>query len=155
MQTPTNQFITFKLAGEHYAINVSQVREVLDLTEITRIPGSPSFVRGVVNVRGQAIPVLDLRLRFGLPQAEPSIHTRIIVMEIDQGSEPPSVVGGLADSVHEVIELAASDLIAPPRLSATSGVSDCILGMGRRGDHFIVVLDAGSELFAPPSEALI
>lgn len=153
MHSRTDQYITFKLAGEQYAINVSQVREVLDVSHITRIPGAPEFVRGVVNVRGQAIPVVDLRQRFGLPPAESTIHSRILVMELDcEGGQ--AVVGGMADSVHEVIELTASELIEAPKLSASTSISESILGMGRRGDEFLIVLEASAELFSAGATSL-
>ena len=75
----TAQYITFKLGDELFAINVGQVREVLDLSLITRVPTAPPYMRGVVNVRGNAIPVVDLRLKFGLPQAPDTVQTRIVV----------------------------------------------------------------------------
>src|ERR1022692_4657740 len=104
MITETNQYITFKLGNELFAINVAQVREVLEVSTITRVPTAPDYMRGVVNVRGKAIPVVDLRVRFGLPIANDSVSTRVIVMELQLDGET-TVLGGIADSVHEVIEL--------------------------------------------------
>ena len=95
----TSQYMTFKLGGELFAINVFQVREVLEVLQITKVPTAPAYMRGVVNVRGQAIPVVDLRLRFGLPSTEDTVSTRVIVMELDIDGET-AVIGGLADSVH-------------------------------------------------------
>ena len=97
--TSTAQYITFKLGDELFAINVGQVREVLDLTQITRVPTAPDYMRGVVNVRGNAIPVVDLRLKFGLPKKEDTVQTRIVVLELELDGEKV-VLGGLADSVH-------------------------------------------------------
>lgn len=93
MITETMQYMTFKLGDELFAINVAQVREVLEVSQITRVPTAPEYMRGVVNVRGQAIPVVDLRTRFGLPKAEETVNTRIIVMELDLGGES-TVLGG-------------------------------------------------------------
>jgi purine-binding chemotaxis protein CheW len=137
--THAGQYITFKLGDELFAINVSRVREVLDLSLITKVPTAPSYMRGVVNVRGTAIPVVDLRLKFGLPRATDSVNTRIIVLELEVDGEG-AVLGGLADSVHEVIELEPSQITPPPTL-ATRWRSDFIQGMGRRGDEFIIILD--------------
>ncbi|HEY6876910.1 MAG TPA: chemotaxis protein CheW, partial [Polyangiales bacterium] len=97
-------YITFRLGGETFAIPVAHVREVLDLTDITRVPTSPHYMRGVVNVRGSAIPVVDLRIKFGLPPAIDDVNTRILVLELELEGER-AVVGALADSVHDVIEL--------------------------------------------------
>lgn len=135
----TSQYMTFKLGGELFAINVFQVREVLEVLQITKVPTAPAYMRGVVNVRGQAIPVVDLRLRFGLPSTEDTVSTRVIVMELDIDGET-AVIGGLADSVHQVIELEPEDISPPPRI-AMRWRTDFILGMGKRGEEFIIILD--------------
>jgi purine-binding chemotaxis protein CheW len=136
------QYMTFKLGDELFAINVAQVREVLEVLQITKVPTAPAYLRGVVNVRGQAIPVVDLRLRFGLPSIPDSVATRICVMELNIDGET-AVIGGLADSVHEVIELDSSDINPPPRI-AMRWRSEFILGMGKRGDEFIIILDVNA-----------
>ena len=82
-----SQYMTFKLGNELFAINVEQVREVLEVSTITRVPTAPDYMRGVVNVRGKAIPVVDLRVRFGLPAASDTLSTRIIVMELQLDGE--------------------------------------------------------------------
>jgi len=137
--TEAGQYITFKLGQEMFAINVAQVREVLELPLITKVPSAPDYMRGVVNVRGKAIPVVDLRLKFGLPQAVDNVHTRVVVMELGIDGES-TVVGGIADSVHEVIELEPGQIDPPPRL-AMRWRTELIRGMGRRGDQFIIILD--------------
>lgn len=134
-----SQFLTYKLGDELFAVSVSQVREVLELAPITKVPTAPDYMRGVVNVRGNAIPVVDLRLKFGLPRAEDSLHTRIVVLELKLDGEP-CVVGGIADSVHEVIELDPAQTNPPPTI-AMRWRSEFIRGMGRRGDQFIIILD--------------
>lgn len=136
------QYITFKLGDELFAINVFQVREVLDLSPVTKVPTAPPYLRGVVNVRGKAVPVVDLRCRFGLPQTADTVHTRIVVLELELEGQM-CVVGGQADSVHEVIELEASEIAPPPRL-ATRWKTDIVRGMARRGNDFIIVLDVGA-----------
>jgi purine-binding chemotaxis protein CheW len=139
MRTENGQFMTFRLGDELFAISVAQVREVLELSQITRVPTAPDYMRGVVNVRGKAIPVVDLRLRFGLPRGADSVNTRIIVMELDLDGEPV-VIGGVADSVHEVIEFESGNVNPPPRI-AMRWRTEFIQGMGRRGEDFIIILD--------------
>lgn len=136
------QYMTFKLGDELFAINVSQVREVLEVLQITKVPTAPAYMRGVVNVRGQAIPVVDMRLRFGLPSVSDTVNTRIIVMELTIDGET-AVIGGLADSVHEVIELEQGNINPPPHI-AMRWRTDFILGMGKRGDEFIIILDVNA-----------
>ncbi len=136
---PASQYITFKLGDELFAIDVAQVREVLELSLITRVPTAPGYLRGVVNVRGKAIPVADLRSKFGLPPARDTLASRIVVMELELDGEP-TVVGGIADSVHEVIELEPSQIEPPPRI-AMRWRTELIRGMGRRGDDFIIILN--------------
>jgi purine-binding chemotaxis protein CheW len=142
MITQSRQYMTFKLGDELFAIDVAQVREVLEVSSITRVPTAPDYMRGVVNVRGQATPVVDLRLRFGLFPAEDTVHTRIIVMELELDGEP-AVLGGIADSVHEVIELDPSAIDPPPRI-AMRWRADFIQGMGKRGDDFLIILDVNA-----------
>jgi len=137
--TDTARYLTFRLGEELFAINVFKAREVLDVSRITRVPTAPDYMRGVVNVRGNAIPVVDLRRKFGLPMAEETQHTRIIVMEIVMADET-TVVGGLADAVHEVLELEPKDIQSPPTLGM-KWRTDLILGMGRRDDQFVIILD--------------
>ena len=150
--TETAQYITFKLGDELFAINVSQVREVLELPQITNVPTAPPYMRGVVNVRGKAIPVVDLRLKFGLPPARDTVNSRIVVMELELDGEP-TVVGGIADSVHEVIELEPSQINPPPRI-AMRWRTELIEGMGRRGDEFIIILNI-TEVFTSKEAALL
>jgi purine-binding chemotaxis protein CheW len=156
MITETCQYMTFKLGDELFAINVSQVREVLEVTHITRVPTAPDYMRGVVNVRGKAIPVVDLRLRFGLPKGTDTVHSRIVVMELELDGEA-IVLGGIADSVHEVIELEPAAINDPPRI-AMRWRTEFIQGMGRRGDEFIIILDVNavfsSEELAVVNEAI-
>jgi len=137
--TETGQYITFKLGNELFAINVAQVREVLELPQITKVPTAPSYMRGVVNVRGKAIPVVDLRLKFGLDRTEDTVNSRIVVLELELDGET-TVIGGIADSVHEVIELEPDQVNPPPRI-AMRWRTELIQGMGRRGDEFIIILD--------------
>jgi purine-binding chemotaxis protein CheW len=152
MITETRQYMTFKLGDELFAIDVARVREVLEVSPITKVPTAPEYMRGVVNVRGQATPVVDLRLRFGLPKGADTVHTRIIVMELELGGEA-TVLGGIADSVHEVIELDPGSINPPPRI-AMRWRTDFIQGMGKRGDEFIIILDVNA-VFSSEELALV
>lgn len=151
MTSSITSYITFKLGDELFAIDVARVREVLDLTEITRVPTAPPYMRGVVNVRGSAIPVVDLRHRFGLPPTDDTVNTRIVVLELELDGEV-TVVGGIADSVHEVLELERSQLREPPRI-AMRWRADMIEGLGKKGEQFIIVLDI-ARVFATDASLL-
>jgi purine-binding chemotaxis protein CheW len=152
MITETRQYMTFRLGDELFAIDVAQVREVLEVSQITKVPTAPPYMRGVVNVRGQATPAVDLRLRFGLPPASDTVNTRVIVMELELDGQA-TVLGGIADSVHEVIELDPAQIDPPPRI-AMRWRTDFIQGMGKRGDDFIIVLDVNT-VFSSEDLALV
>ncbi len=152
MLTEISHYMTFKLGNELFAINVAQVREVLEVSTITRVPSAPDYMRGVVNVRGKAIPVVDLRLRFGLPPTADTLSTRVIVMELQLDGET-TVLGGIADSVHEVIELDPSTVNPPPRI-AMRWRTEFIQGMSQRGDDFVIILDVNA-VFATDQLALV
>ena len=137
--TQTAHYITFRLGDELFAINVVQVREVLDMSVITRVPRAPGYMRGVVNVRGSAIPVVDLRVKFGLPPSADTVNTRIVVLELSLDGEAV-VVGGIADSVHDVMELEPSQIEEAPRM-AMRWRAELVQGMGKRGDEFVIILD--------------
>jgi purine-binding chemotaxis protein CheW len=145
-------YITFKLGDELFAIDVFQVREVIDLSPIVRVPTAPDFLRGVVNVRGKAIPVVDLRRKFGLPDVVTTVNTRILILELDWDGEV-CVVGGLADSVHDVLELGASDIEPPPKMAARWR-NEIIKGLARRDADFVMLLDV-NRVFAVDELAVL
>jgi len=132
-------YLTFRLGPEMFALNVLQVREVLDLSPITRVPRAPAFMRGVINVRGAVVPVVDLRLKFGQTIGEDTVDTRIVVMEMTMDGET-SVLGFLADAVHEVMEIESDQIEPPPRMGGRWR-TDLIRGIGKHNDTFIIILD--------------
>lgn len=138
MSGSTNQFLTFTLAGEVFALDISSVREVLEFTGITKMPRTPEYVRGVINVRGRAVPVVDLRLKFGMEAAEPTVNTCVIIVEIKIAGED-TVIGALADSVREVLHLEPGDIEPAPRMGGAID-SSFIQGIGRQNDAFIIIL---------------
>jgi purine-binding chemotaxis protein CheW len=144
-------YITFRLGDELFAIDVSKVREVLDFTQITKVPTAPAYMRGVVNVRGSAIPVVDLRIKFGLPPAADTVNTRIVVLDLSLDGEA-AIVGGLADSVHDVVEIDARDIGDPPRI-ASRWRSELIAGMAKKGEQFITIWDI-ERVFVSDAAAL-
>lgn len=137
--TETTQYLTFKLADEVFAVDVAKVREILDYTPATKVPGTPEFMRGVINVRGNVVPVVDMRLKFGLSATEKTVDTCIVVMEITV-DEDKAILGAMADSVQEVFELEASQIEPPPRIG-TRWRTEFIKGIGKRNDELIIILD--------------
>lgn len=137
--TETRQYLTFKLGHEVFATDVAKVREVLDLTTITSIPRTPPFMRGVINLRGSVVPVVDLRLCFDMSKTESTRNTCIVVVEVLLENEA-AVIGALADSVEEVIDLEPQQIQPAPRIG-TQIRTDFIKGMGKRDAQFIMILD--------------
>jgi purine-binding chemotaxis protein CheW len=137
--TEGTQYLTFKLADEIYALDIGKVREVLDFTTVTRVPRTPDFLRGVINLRGSVVPVADLRVKFGLSATEKTVNTCVIIAEVTVEGDT-TVLGCLADSVQEVIELSPGDISAAPKIG-TRLRTEFIRGMGKRDDRFIILLD--------------
>jgi purine-binding chemotaxis protein CheW len=151
--TKTRQYLTFRLGGEIFATDVSKVREVLDFTTITKIPRTPDFMSGVINLRGNVVPVVDLRLCFEMTRTEKTVNTCIVVMEMLVEGEP-TIIGALADSVEEVIDLEPDQIQPAPKIG-TQIRTDFIKGMGKRDSQFIMILDidrifSAEELSAVP-----
>lgn len=138
-QAGTNQYLTFELDSEIFALEIAKVREVLDFTSVTRVPKMPAFMRGVINLRGSVVPVVDMRLKFGLPPADRTINTCIIIVEIDMDGEMVAL-GALADSVKEVVELEATDIEPAPRIGTRLN-TEFIRGMGKREEGFLILLN--------------
>lgn len=137
--TEVKQYLTFMLDREIFALEVGKVLEILDSPALTKIPRTPDFMRGVINLRGRVVPVVDLRLRFGMERAPETAGTCIVVMEIEIDGEG-TVLGALVDSVREVIDLEQGHIEPPPRIG-TRLRTDFIRGMGRRDEDFLIILD--------------
>jgi purine-binding chemotaxis protein CheW len=137
--TETRQYLTFRLGDGAFGIDVAKVREVLDFTTITKIPRTPDFMSGVINLRGNVVPVVDLRLCFEMPKTEKTVNTCIVVVEMMVDGES-NVIGALADSVEEVIDLEPEHIQPPPRIGVQIR-TDFIKGMGRRDAQLIMILD--------------
>lgn len=137
--TETTQYLTFKLGDEIFALDIAKVREVLDFTTVTKVPRTPDFMRGVINLRGSVVPVVDLRLKFGMSLTEKTVNTCVIIVEVKVDDET-TVLGALADSVQEVVDLETGQIAPPPKIG-TRLRTDFIRGMGNRNDHFLIILD--------------
>lgn len=135
----TMQCLTYKLGDEIFALDIAKVREVLDYTTITKVPRTPDFMRGVINLRGSVVPVVDMRLKFGMPMTEKTVNTCVIITEVAVENDTV-VLGALADSVQEVLDLEADHIAPPPRIG-TKLNTEFIKGMGRHNDKFIIILD--------------
>jgi purine-binding chemotaxis protein CheW len=133
------QLLTFTLANEIYAIDVISAREVLDFAHITPIPKTPPWIRGVLNLRGNVVPVLDMKHKLGMGPTQHSRDVCVLILEIDLDGEK-TLVGVLADSVREVIEVNTSQIDAPPNFGGRVS-TEYILGVGRRNDRLFVLLD--------------
>jgi len=133
------QYLTFKLADEVFALDITQVREVLDYTAVTKVPKMPEFMRGVINLRGSVVPVVDMRMKFGMEKTERTVNTCIIIVEIDLDGDM-TVLGALADSVQEVVDLDAGQIEPAPKIG-TRLRTEFIKGMGKHHDEFIIILD--------------
>jgi purine-binding chemotaxis protein CheW len=122
----TTQYLTFKLDNEVFALDIGKVREVLDFTSITKVPRTPEFMRGVINLRGGVVPVVDLRLKFGMSSTEKTVNT--------------AVLGVLVDSVQEVMDLEPHQIEPAPKIGTRLN-TEFIRGMGKRDNAFIIILD--------------
>ena len=135
----SNQYLSFKLGEEIFALEISSVREVLEFTRVTKVPNTPEFMRGVINLRGGVVPVVDMKLKFGMGKTEATIDTCIIIVEIIIDDEL-TILGAMADSVREVMQLQQDEIEPPPRIGTRLDV-DFIKGMGKKDDEFIIILD--------------
>ena len=131
--------LSFLLDEEVFAIDVSKVINILEMSHITKIPKAPEYMKGVINLRGTVLPVIDLRTKFGLPEKEATIDTSIIVLSIGLTGEPV-LVGTLVDAVKEVLELKTTDIAATPTIGAGNN-SGFIEGMWRTDEKFIMILN--------------
>jgi len=135
----TTQFLTFTLVEEVFAVEISQVREVLEFTKVTRIPNVPEYIVGVINLRGHVVSVVDLRMKFGLPATDKTVSTCVIIIETELDGEKVEL-GVMADSVKEVMNLSPDQIEPPPKIGS-SKKSEFIRGMGKQDDNFIILLD--------------
>jgi len=144
--TEVRQYLTFKLGEEVFGLDVGKVREILDFTTITKVPRTPGFMRGVINLRGSVVPVVDMRVKFGMSSTEKTVNTCIVVAEVELEGDV-IVLGALVDSVQEVFELEPAQIEPAPRIG-TKLNTEFIKGMGKRDERFIILLDVDKAFSA-------
>jgi len=133
------QYLTFQLAGEMYAVGILNIKEIIEYGSLTEIPMMPAFIRGVINLRGSVVPVIDLAARFGGSQSEQSRRTCIVIIELVTDDERHDI-GIVVDAVSEVLEVSDVDIEPPPAFGAKIR-ADFIAGMGKIGGKFVIILD--------------
>jgi purine-binding chemotaxis protein CheW len=139
------QLVSFKIGNEEHGIDVLKVREIIRMSNITRVPNTPHYIEGVINLRGKVIPIISLRTKFSLPEAENDSRTRIIVMDMDN-----ELMGFVVDSVAEVIRIAVNEIQPPPPI-VTGGIDqECLSGVIHHAERLLVLLDL--EKMFPPEE---
>lgn len=150
---PSSQYLTFRLDREVFAVEIARVREVLELSTITKVPRTPDFVRGVINLRGNVVPVVDVRRKLGMSDTERTVDTCVVITEVAlDGERTVTVLGALVDAVQEVIDLDVGSIQPAPKVGnvgklgevgniGTGGDTGAVRGMGRYEDRFLIVLD--------------
>lgn len=146
------QFLTFRLAEEVYGVDIRKVREVLEYTSITAVPKTPGFMKGVINLRGGVVPVVDLRLKFGMDEKEKTVNTCIIIVDVKTDDEE-ILLGAIADSVSEVVNLSGDEMEDTPSIGMSLRV-DFIRCMGKIHGEFCMILDI-DQIFSAEEMAVI
>jgi purine-binding chemotaxis protein CheW len=137
--TSTSQYLTFKLDQEIYALDITQVREILDFSNVTKVPRMPDFMRGVINLRGGVVPIVDLRLKFGMGRTEKSVDMCVIIIGLAIEGQT-TLLGVLSDSVQEVMTLEPDQVEPPPKIGTRLN-KEFIKGMGKKNDEFVIIVD--------------
>ncbi|MEA2337491.1 MAG: purine-binding chemotaxis protein CheW [Thermoanaerobaculia bacterium] len=152
-----DQYLTFFLAGEEYAITILQVTDIIECGAVTRVPGTPPWIRGVHNLRGTVVPVIDLAIKFGLPPTEITRRTCIVIVEL-RADDETLIMGVMADSVHQVVDFTSEQIQPAPAFGPRVHV-DCLLGMASSNGKFVLLLDidrvfSSDEIVAAGSTAV-
>ena len=139
-----NQYLTFSLGGEMYAIGILHIKEIIEYGSLTTVPMMPEFIRGVINLRGAVVPVVDLSARFGRQSTEITRKTCIVIIEV-QTEEEKQDVGVVVDAVSEVLDIPLGEIESAPSFGAKIR-ADFIAGMGKVGGRFVIILDVDKVL---------
>jgi len=134
--TQANKYLFFRIAKESYGIGIRHIIEIIELQTISMVPDMPAYVKGVINLRGKVIPIIDLRLRFGMAERTYDDRTCIVVSEIDH-----VLIGFIVDTVEEVVEIPENQVEPPPRFKSASGQDPYISGLGKVGEAVKILLD--------------
>lgn len=149
----SNKYLSFTLRGEVYAMAIEQVKEIIEFGQITTVPMMPPYMRGVINLRGAVVPVVDLSRRFGGEASEVGRRTCIVILEVLQEHGGRQVIGVIVDAVNAVLDI-APEAIEPPPSFGTSVRPDFLRGMGKVKDRFVVILDVQRTLSVAELNAL-
>ncbi len=141
-----SQYLTFFIADEEYAVSIIRAKEIIQYDTLTKVPKTPHWIRGVINLRGGVVPVVDLAVKFGLPDTAITSSACIVITEVEIEGET-TVMGVLADSVSQVIDLRGDDIEPPPAFGTRINV-DYLRGMGKLGKKFVLILDVDKVLSA-------
>jgi purine-binding chemotaxis protein CheW len=152
MVTTLNSFLTFRLGDELFAASVTKVIEILEIPKITRVPRSPEFIRGVVNLRGNVLSVVDSRIKFGLPAVDDTINTCIVVINVNVDGQNLTM-GLIVDAVKEVMEIEDGQVQAVPEIGSKYK-SEFIEGMVKSDEQFIMILNV-DQLFSESDASLL
>ena len=143
-ERPPEQYLTFMLGGEVFALGILAIKEIIEYDHLTQVPGMPDFIRGVINLRGAVVPVIDLSSRFGRPATVAGRRTCIVIVEVATASES-QVIGVMVDAVNEVLDIPGTDIEPAPSFGARIRV-EFILGMGKVEGRFVIILNADKVL---------
>lgn len=144
-----NKFMLFRIGSESYGIEIKYVTEIIELQRITEVPDMPNYVKGVINLRGKVIPVIDIRLRFSMKEREYDDRTCIIVVDMDK-----TAIGFVVDTVAEVQDIPEKDIAPAPNFKTESGKEKYISGMGKVGDEVKILLDVKKILHESELESV-
>ncbi len=142
--TEVQQYLTFVLGAETFAINILNIKEIIEYGQLTEVPRMPSFIKGVINLRGAVVPVIDMAARFGKPSASITRKTCVVIIEV-QHEDEELVVGVLVDAVNEVLEISMDQIEPPPSFGANIR-PDFIDGMGKVNGRFVIILNVNKVL---------
>lgn len=140
------QYLTFLVAGEEYAVNILKVKEIIEYDTVTKVPNTAPWIRGVTNLRGNVVPVIDLSVKFGLPPSTVSKFSCIVITEVSYDGEKLTM-GVMADSVNQVLDFSEDEIEAPPPFGTRLRI-EFLLGMGKVGKKFCLILDIDKVLSA-------
>ncbi|MBU2502964.1 MAG: chemotaxis protein CheW [bacterium] len=147
------KYLSFKLGGEEYGLEILKVQEINGMMGITRVPRTPEFVRGVINLRGRVIPIVSLRSKFRMPQIEDTEKTCIIVVQVRHG-DSEITMGIIVDEVSEVLNISEGQIEGPPSFGGGMEDADYITGMGKLEDHVVILLDLDAVLSGEEMEGI-
>lgn len=136
----TQTYVTFHLAEELFAIKVFEVQEILEMTSLTKVPESSVFLKGIINLRGNILPVVDTRIKFGMEEANYTSRTRVIVINLKLNNKQPLLLGLIVDAVTDVIELPEDSILPPPEINDLKKAA-YVTGIVKREQNFLMILN--------------